>query len=111
MDSLNPEVIQEAVNKIHDIIVETCEKLSSTEYNSIEKYILNKYLEKYKNPPQPKSDKLRKGTFVESRENLVINTDKSGSYCVGFYDEDAQETLPLTEEKKKYAESLNIKVL
>ena len=60
---------------------------------------------------EPKSYPIRNKTFVETKEKLVINTDCFGSYCFGYYDDETQETLPLTEDKKKYAESLNIKIV
>lgn len=111
----NADIIQESINEMDNTISNLCKKLSPekemspVERNFIEKYVLEKYLERSKLKPQ--STALKNGTFVETKEKLVVNVDNYGCYCFGYYDDESKETLPLTEEKKKYCESLGFKIL
>lgn len=98
----------------------------SEEYNIVQKYTLKKYMKKYRTPTPPKKPKVRinpeeitsfnvqhlqDDLYLAELEDLVIKDDGKRSYCAGFYDRETKEILPLTEEKKEFCRSLEIKTL
>ncbi len=95
---------------------------TSEEYNILQKYALKKY----RTPTPPKKPKvkinpeeitsftvqhLQDDLYLAELEDLVIKNDGKRSYCAGYYNRETKEILPLTEEKKEFCRSIEMKIL
>lgn len=145
MDSLqtkikdHPNVIQYGVDilteKLYDIIYKVLDELemtndfSTTERDFVERHVLEKYMEKFRDLPRfeeigrkiaiclPKCLLsviiLADGAYLENTQNLVIRIDNNGIRCIGGSSSDSVdgEPVPLTEEQKAFCEKLDIKYM
>ena len=105
------------------IIYEEEDFKRSREYAIIERYVTTKLIPtsapKKKRVPLVKPEEivsfnvshLRGDLFVSEGTDLVIKSEGKKCYCIGVYNRSTKEILPLTPEKRKYCESIEMKVL
>lgn len=92
-----------------DLCIEKNENLVLSLVGSEYQINLEKYLTLYQ--PRLGVTRLENGLFIEKDENLVLTLVGNEFDCIGIYDDKTGQTLPLTEEKKKYWQNFKLKCM